>query len=108
MDDQEEKKSSAINFRCPGSFRKLVDELADNSGWKVTDIACTGLMVFWPDIEAMVVATRPNPNPDDVEEMREMAKLFRSARAHKVDVRRTLIEAVEAKLAEQATIGTGT
>jgi hypothetical protein len=98
----EEKLSGRLSFRVAGSLEKAVRELAENTGWDITDICRCGFLVFWPDIEGMVLSTKPNPKPEQLGEMRELATLFRAARAQKVDIKKTLIEATENKLAEQA------
>jgi hypothetical protein len=98
----EEKKSGRLSFRVADSLEQAVRDLADETGWDMADICRCTFLVFWPDIEAMVLTTKPNPKPEQIGEMREMAKLLRAARAQKLDLRKTLIDAVENKIAEQA------
>lgn len=102
----EEKLGAAINLRISKSFRLSIDELATATGWTATDIARIGLIAFWPDIAAMVLATKPNPDPQDFAEIRETARLFRNAREAGLNLREVLVAALEENVASQVATGT--
>lgn len=100
----DEKKSKALNFRVAASFRDKVEKLSTDSGHDVSDICRFGLLACWPDIEALVLANPgalPN-DPEQIRELREVIDLCRTAKSRGVDLRRALTDALEAKLAADA------
>jgi hypothetical protein len=95
------KKTSALNFRVPASFRERVDTLSRETGWTVSDIASLGLLAFWPEIDALVRASGSHP-PQNPTLLREFIELCRAAEARGVDPKKTLTDALEAKLTADA------
>jgi hypothetical protein len=96
------KKSGRLSFRIPATFDAAVDSLAADSGWKRSDIGLCGLITFWPEIAALAMSTHPTTDPDKVAENRELARLFRSARANKLDVRGVLVAALSSQIETEA------
>jgi hypothetical protein len=81
-----------------------VESLAASSGWRITDIARVGLQAFWPDIRALVAAAggKPPTGTEQINELREFIELCRAAQARGVDPKKTLTDALEAKLTADA------
>lgn len=94
------KMTAAFNFRVPQKLRDSVDGLAKETGWDASDIGRMALMVFWPQISAIVRANEPSAgSAENVEQLREMADLLQSAKRLGLDLRAVLVSAVEQKLA---------
>ena len=97
----DEKKSSALNFRVPGSFRAEVDALAEQTGWELADICRMGLLAFWPDIKALIRASGTKP-AEDTKTLREFIELCRTAQQRGIDPKKALADALAAKLEADA------
>lgn len=89
-----EKKTAAINFRVPQSFRDKVNALAEETGWSVSDISSFGLLAYWPEIETLVRASGTQLS-SSTSALREFIELCQVAQARGVDPKKALIDALE-------------
>lgn len=96
--------AKSIGFRPGPDFRAEVEQLATDARWRISDIVRVGMLAFWPDIKALVMARGGNApkQAEEIRELREFIELCRSAQARGVDPKTVLTDALEAKLGAEA------